>query len=332
MILADWQKRSVCEASGTRFYPGVSIGRSFKMSDLQSDMLDSRPFGISVIMPCYNGAAFIGAAIDSVIEQGYQGNLEILVGDDGSTDNSLKVVSKYGSLVRVLHHPGKENRGLMATRNLCIANAKYSLLAFLDCDDLFLPGHLQRASEFFLSRPNIEFYADAGLLVQSDGKHIGRKDDPHPGGIILAEEVLLNQWFPPAAVVLRREAIIAAGGFSENMKSVEDQDLWLRILEQQSGFYSKELGYAYRIHDAQMTNDPILWDWAEVSLRRAVQRYPYSSRVVRRRKAVIAYRRALSARESDRWLKYTLMMGLAFCLDPVRGLRELAKRSGLVYR
>lgn len=299
------------------------------MPELMIDKADNRPLGISVIMPCFNGADFIGEAIESVISQCYPGDFEILIGDDGSTDDSLKIVSNYGILVRVLHHPGRINLGLPATRNLCITKAKFSLLAFLDCDDLFLPGHLQRASEFLISRPDIAFHADAGIMILADGKHIGLKAYSHPGGKIRAEEVLLNQWFPPVAVVMRREAIVLAGGFSEDMKSAEDQDMWLRVLERQSGFFSTEIGYAYRLHGAQMTNNPVLWDWAEESLRRAVRRYPYSPSVVRKRKAVIAYRRAMFARKSDRWLSYAMMMGLAFVLDPIRGMHELMRLTGI---
>lgn len=293
---------------------------------------ETRLFGISVVVPCFNGAAFVGQAIESVISQGHPCGLEILVGDDGSTDESANIAARYGDLVRILHHPGRKNRGLPATRNLCISEAKFPLLAFLDCDDLFLDGHLCRAFTFLSARPEIAFYAEAGTMINTAGEHIGPKAHSHPGGLIRPEDLLVDQWFPPVAVVVRREAVISAGRFAEDMKSAEDQDMWLRILERYPGFFSTDVGYAYRLHEAQMTTDPRLWDWAEESLRRAVLRHPYPSNVIRKRKAVIAYRRALSARAAGRMTDYASYLGRAFLLDPVRGTRELASRICFRFR
>src|SRR5438067_2412707 len=98
--------------------------------------------GVSVIVPCYNGAAYLAAAIESALAQEGAGPLEVFVGDDGSTDASRRIADSYGPAVRVLAHADGHNHGLPATRNLCLRASGRPFVAFLDADDLWLPGHL----------------------------------------------------------------------------------------------------------------------------------------------------------------------------------------------
>lgn len=97
--------------------------------------------GVSVVIPCYNAARYIREAIQSVLDQQYDGPLEVLVGEDGSTDNSREIAESFGPPVRVLCDPNGVNRGMSAVRNRCISAAAHSLIAFLDADDYWLPGH-----------------------------------------------------------------------------------------------------------------------------------------------------------------------------------------------
>src|SRR5438876_51359 len=125
--------------------------------------------GVSVIIPCYNGAAYLGGAIESVLAQNYPGPLEILIGDDGSTDDSAAVAASFGAAVTVLRHPGGANRGLPATRNLCIRAARHALLALLDADDLWLPGHLEALAAALAANPQAMLAYDDGRCMTADG-------------------------------------------------------------------------------------------------------------------------------------------------------------------
>src|SRR5438876_11081070 len=98
--------------------------------------------GVSVVIPCYNAAAHLRACVASALAQDGVGAVEVLGGDDGSADASRRIAESFGPPVRVLGHAGGRNRGVSATRNLCLRAALRPLVAFLDADDLWLPGHL----------------------------------------------------------------------------------------------------------------------------------------------------------------------------------------------
>src|SRR5439155_17984530 len=98
--------------------------------------------GVSVIMPCYNAAAFLRGSLQSALAQCYAGAMEIIVADDGSTDDSRAIAASFAPRVRLVEHPGRHNRGVAAARNLALQAAQQPIVAFLDADDQWLLGHL----------------------------------------------------------------------------------------------------------------------------------------------------------------------------------------------
>ena len=120
--------------------------------------------GVSVIIPCYNREIFIREAIESVLAQDYGGPLEVVVADDGSTDASLEIASSYGVPVLVVPKPeGCKDQGPAPTRNRGIAASSHPLIAFLDSDDLFLPGHLERLVEALVRDPEVMMVFDEAM-------------------------------------------------------------------------------------------------------------------------------------------------------------------------
>src|ERR1041384_5170643 len=134
--------------------------------------------GVSVVIPCYNAQRFLRACLDSVLAQRFAGPVEVLLGDDGSTDGSGTVAESYGERVRILRHPGGVNRGLPATRNLCIRAATFAHIALLDADDVWVPGHLEALAAALRDNPVAGLAYANGLYLELDGSTGGRRFGP----------------------------------------------------------------------------------------------------------------------------------------------------------
>jgi glycosyltransferase involved in cell wall biosynthesis len=179
---------------------------------------------ISVIIPTYNRAGVVEEAVDSVLAQEYN-DFELIVVDDGSTDNTSEALAPYGDDVTVLF---QENKGVSAARNRGIAKASGRYIAFLDSDDLWLPGKLSAQVEFFNERPDAlicqteEVWVRNGIRVNPGKRH------KKPSGMIFEPSLELCL-VSPSAVMIRRDLLERAGGFDETLPACEDYDLWLRI-------------------------------------------------------------------------------------------------------
>ncbi|MSR60737.1 MAG: glycosyltransferase [Planctomycetaceae bacterium] len=181
---------------------------------------------VTVIIPTYNRSRFVCEAIDSVLAQNYA-NLELLVIDDGSTDNTAQVVSAYGPAVRYLR---QANAGAAAARNRGIELATGTLVAFLDSDDLFLDGKLARQVQVFARQPETVFaYSWFSILDEAGRTRLGRRC--RLTGCV-AEQLLAQCMQGPLAtptIMVRRDALRSVGGFDETMHLSEDIDLWCRL-------------------------------------------------------------------------------------------------------
>ena len=138
---------------------------------------------VSVIIPAYNGDRYISAAIDSVLAQTY-GKYEIIVVDDGSTDNTSEVIKQYGDRVNYL---SQSNQGVAASRNLGLAAARGEYIAFLDQDDVFLP-HKLSTQVALLDRDSALGIVNSGWQIvdergetQSCGTAVATNSPPHSG-------------------------------------------------------------------------------------------------------------------------------------------------------
>jgi glycosyltransferase involved in cell wall biosynthesis len=284
--------------------------------------------GVSVVVPCYNAAAHLRACLDSILQQDYPGPIEILVGEDGSRDESAAIASSYGPPVRVLQHPGGVNRGVACTRNLCLRAATQPLVAFLDSDDVWLPGHLLALSTTLAGHPSVGLAYDNGAYLLPDGTVGGaRFRDDHRA--VTAEELLLDCSLAINGIVLRKVVLEEVGLFEEALRFAEDQDLWLRILERYPAVYVPTKGWLYRRHGAQLTRTPGLWRFAQQTLERARQRGRYPERLLRKRQAVIDYRLGAAAAAERRWPRAMWHFGRALWFDPVRSFAELTRWLGL---
>jgi glycosyltransferase involved in cell wall biosynthesis len=182
---------------------------------------------VSVIMPAYNVARYVGAAIESVCAQTFR-DLELLVVDDGSTDETPAMVRGYAlrdSRVRVVRQP---NGGISSARNRGLRESTADVIAILDSDDLWEPGFLEAQLRILAERPDVDIVT--GNAWDLGGRHDGRPARPWPDArpepdlhtIITDEQAVFIM------SVFRRRVYETIGGFDESLRTNEDYDLWLR--------------------------------------------------------------------------------------------------------
>jgi len=191
---------------------------------------------VSVIMPCFNDAAFIGEAIQSILAQDYR-NREIIVVDDGSTDNSIDVIRSFGSDVILLT---QENAGSAIARNFALQQASGELIAFLDSDDAWLPGKLRTQVNFLKTNPGIgacftafhHWWPDGdGLYPDVASFPLPEKEGPKKNATIewCYPDLLLKFPFWTGTALIPRTVIEKAGPFNPELRVGQDYDLWIRI-------------------------------------------------------------------------------------------------------
>jgi glycosyltransferase involved in cell wall biosynthesis len=182
---------------------------------------------VSIVMPAYNVAWCIGRAVDSVLAQDFRMR-ELIVINDGSTDDTASVLAGYGDAIVVLH---QQNRGMSAARNAGIRAARGEYIAFLDSDDWWLPTKLSRQVELMESRPEIGFCSTAARVEDPDGRLLNLWQCRHAGTAML--ETLFSENAAIAggcsAVVVRKELLDRTGLFDESLRGFEDPDLWMRL-------------------------------------------------------------------------------------------------------
>jgi glycosyltransferase involved in cell wall biosynthesis len=184
---------------------------------------------VSAVIPAYNYARFVGRAIDSVFAQTYE-NIECIVVDDGSTDDTPAVLAAYGDRIRMLR---QQNRGLSAARNAGITMARGECVALLDADDEWLPEKLAKQVALLQARPEVAVVGCGWNAVDSDGKFLFKVQLPAPGpgedavrGIALRKRWVCGS---ASAAVIRRHVLDEVGLFDETLTAAEDWDMWLRI-------------------------------------------------------------------------------------------------------
>jgi glycosyltransferase involved in cell wall biosynthesis len=281
--------------------------------------------GVSVIIPCYNGEKYLHACIESALQQDYVGPVEILVGDDGSTDGSARIAESFGASAQVLRHPGGVNRGLPATRNLCIRASRHPFVALLDADDLWLPGHLTAMAGALTANPAAGLAYANGSFITSEGRKYGCQFVSNPP--LDAKTLLLNCCLVPSGVVIRKDVFDKVGLFDENMRYCEDHDMWLRIAENYPIVFVPTDSYLYRQHPSQMTKSgDILWGYAKQVVNKAQARHPYAKSDIRKRNAVISYRLSEFEFRHQRYVRGAYHLGQAAWYDPTRAVGELVRR------
>nr|WP_315488782.1 glycosyltransferase [uncultured Rhodoferax sp.] len=182
---------------------------------------------VSVIIPAFNRERYIGAAIQSVLDQTYQ-DFELIVVDDGSTDGTNEIIRKFDSIRLKLI--SQENRGRSNARNRALEIARGQYISFLDSDDLYLPDKLALQVAYMDAHPDSWMIYTSALCIDENGAMLGDAYEATVSGWIYREIA----FFVPVTITLptvmvRRDVFDRLGRFDETLDRFEDTDMWRRI-------------------------------------------------------------------------------------------------------
>lgn len=207
---------------------------------------------ISVVIPTYNHAHFLGDAIASALNQSYA-PVEIIVVDDGSTDNSRSVVEGFGKSVRYIR---QENRGLSGARNTGIRAAQGAYIALLDADDFWEPAYLATVHGVLAADPTLGAVYTGLHFVNSKGERLPQPSVATVPSDQLYDRLLDGEFFAPSAVLVRRACFAEVGLFDEALRASEDWDMWLRVARAYPFAGIAQPWLNYRVHGNNMSADP----------------------------------------------------------------------------
>ncbi|MBF0395197.1 MAG: glycosyltransferase [Desulfobacterales bacterium] len=179
---------------------------------------------VSVIIPVYNRAGFVKEAIDSVLSQ-TSANFEVIVIDDGSTDNTKQILHSYLNKIIVI---SQDNKGVSYARNQGVLNASYEWIAFLDSDDIWLPNKLFHQVAFIEANKDVLICQTEEIWIKNGTRVNPKKRHKKRSGMIFERSLELCL-VSPSAVMIKKDFFKEIGGFDEDLPACEDYDLWLRI-------------------------------------------------------------------------------------------------------
>lgn len=210
---------------------------------------------VSVIIPTYNYGRFLPDAIDSALRQsGPNLAVEVVVVDDGSTDDSAEIAARYGDRVRYIY---QKNAGLSAGRNTGMREASHDLVVFLDADDMLVPGALASllaGRERIAPRPAVVAARDRAVDV--NGIFIGPPLQESENIIAITARLLVLRNQFGCFVLADRGVLLALGGFDTELRASEDRDMWIRVAARHPVVLLERCVALRRDHGTNMSRNP----------------------------------------------------------------------------
>jgi glycosyltransferase involved in cell wall biosynthesis len=278
------------------------------------------PKSVDVIIPCFNGEKFIETTIESIISQSFK-NINILVVDDGSSDNTPDILKSFGDRITVLKHSHSRNKGAPASMNLGLQNSNSLYVAFLDSDDVFYNKKIERQVAVLSKNNNIGLVYTNGDAVNESGQKLYQLFPDNFEDEQSVEKLLLDNYIrTPSMVMARRELFGITGYFDEKLSHAKDHDMWLKFKEISDFYFIKDPLMGYRQHCAQQSSGRKQWDDGFKLLSNACLRYPYNSKIKRKRLAVLNYRLGVYEIEKNNFIRGFRHLFLSFVHDPYRSL------------
>jgi len=210
---------------------------------------------VSVIIPVYNASRFIGETIKSVLSQTYK-DFEIIVVDDGSTDNSADIVKSFGDKKIILIK--QKNRGVSAARNTGIKASTGKFIALLDHDDLWLPEKLEKQIPLLEKNPDVALVYSDVCYIDARGNPVSwmlKQFEPHRGYVL--KELFITDFIPCLTAVFRKDVIEKIGFFNERYRYAEEYELFLRMARFFQFDFVDEVLACYRVHQNNLSRNII---------------------------------------------------------------------------
>ncbi|MCF8369945.1 MAG: glycosyltransferase [Bacteroidales bacterium] len=209
----------------------------------------SKPL-LSIIMLSYNAELYLNEAIESVLNQDLN-NYELIIIDDGSSDNSLNIIKSFNDK-RIKIHQNETNQGIVYSRNKGIRLSSGKYIGMLDSDDIALPGKFRKQVEFLEEHPDFGMVGSWALLIDKNGKLLRKKWKLSGIPDKIPSIMLFKNYFVQSSVVFRRD-VLPDYLYKTGYEIVEDYKLWMDILKKAKAWNLPEYLVKYRVHGKNMT-------------------------------------------------------------------------------
>ncbi len=220
-------------------------------------MADNLPL-VSVILPTYNCAHFLLHSIQSILSQTYH-SYEIIVVDDGSTDNTKEVLTPFMQRIKYIYY--HQSKGAHVARNLGIRSSQGKYIAFIDADDLWLPEKLQTDVEYLEMHSDISMVYSRHINIDNNGNKLDEGSRTRlPSGNIFIQLFSEQNFITTSSVVVRKEVFGTTGIFDEQLLNCQDWDMWLRIAYhfKVAGINKPLVKYRHNPHSLSKNRDNVL--------------------------------------------------------------------------
>jgi hypothetical protein len=214
------------------------------------ELEEGPPPTFSIVIATHNAAGTIADAVESALAQTLP-PLEVIVGDDGSTDQTAAALEPYRERIRYFR---QEHRGVAATKNAALEIVRGDFFAVLDADDAYLPDRLEALAALSVARPDLDLLC-TDLEYEVDGRSAGRFEATCPFDVADQRTAILERCFC-AVPAMRRSTLLRVGGFDEAMRTGSDWECAIRLIHggAAAGFVDEPL-YRYRVHSGSLTAD-----------------------------------------------------------------------------
>jgi glycosyltransferase involved in cell wall biosynthesis len=256
-------------------------------------MSSSKPL-VSVLVPCHNYGRFLGQAIDSILAQTLR-DWECIIVDDGSSDDTEQVATRYRGIDARVRYIRQENAGVSSARNTALSLSRGQLIQFLDADDKIQPGKLESHADYLLSHPEVDLaYGGVDYFYEGDGsiatKVSDRMDFPNisASGERLLSHLVRRNIMVVDSPLIRRTAIDEVGLFDTGLRGHEDWEYWIRLALAGKTFHyveSRDSRALVRVHASSAVQDPTLMLLSNLQIRHELSRSalsPFLHRINRR--------------------------------------------------
>jgi len=227
---------------------------------------------MSIIVPTYNRESFIVEAIQSVLEQTYS-NWELIIVDDGSTDNTLETIKDIITDDRISYYHQK-NQGQSVARNVGINKSTGEYICFLDSDNKWLQNRLEISVKVILNNPQVDIVYGDSISIDIQGHEISRHVMKKYSGHV-TKELIKDNFISMNAAIAKKKCFDEMGAFNEKDRLAEDYELWLRFSTKYTFMHIPEFMALYRVMEDQLSTDKDKRLYAnECIIRKFKETYP----------------------------------------------------------